>query len=405
MTDDSGKEKSKSRLYGAYRLATCVPVLVLVILLLLDIWLRQGSNPVSAMNVRTVDDRDAAPRLQMSRRVLPQAVLIGSSLVLALNQDKNGNHYLWGYDPTYLRGLLDSATGQKITCLNLATDGQMASEAYFMAEAICNELDYPGVIIYGVTLRDFTDAALAQEWRTESFSSIAPFAPISAVRNMYSEPGLQQFVLCHYFYLYRNRTDFKNLFSALSKDFLECLPLDHSFVRLGSDCYWRPAKEGCLIERWTPSRQGALIEKLRAEYPGRLKDYFKSIQTTVYGSAQKETADLSHHYLKCLQQLCRRKNISLVLVNMPLSPDTARVVPAKPMQEFRDFLHQGETSGDFALIDLWADSHFTDGDYNDGVHLNLGGSTKFCDLVVQQLQEKFSSVLDKMASQARERRR
>jgi hypothetical protein len=393
-------KKPRSWPYKVYRLATSVPLLVLAILLLLEIWLRQGSNPLSTMNIRTVDDRDAMPRLQLSRRVSPQALLIGSSLMLALNQDESGGTYLCGYDPSYLRGLLDRATGKKITCLNLATDGQMASEAYFMAAAACNAPDFPRVLIYGVAWRDFVDAELGQECRTESFNSIAPFAPISAVRDIYSEQAMQEFIFCHYFYLYRNRTDFKNLLSVPVKDLLENLPLDRSFVRLAPDCYWRPAKKGILIEQWTPGRQGALVETMRLQYPNRLKAYFKSVQTTVYDLPQKQTADLSHHYFKCLQELCKEKKVRLVVVNMPISPDTAKVVPAKPMQEFRDFLHKGEQEGGYDLIDLWADRHFSDSDYIDGVHLNVTGMRKFSDMLVQELQARFPAVLDQLAVQS-----
>jgi hypothetical protein len=86
---------------------------------------------------------------------------------------------------------------------------------------------------------------------------------------------------------------------------------------------------------------------------------------------------------------------------MPLSPDTSLVLPAKSIQTFRDYLHQGELDGGYALIDLWADPNFIDSDYKDGVHFNFVGVRKFSDILVQQLQTRFPAVLDRMAAQAR----
>lgn len=389
-----------SWLYRVYRGATSVPLLLLVILLLLEIWLRQG-NPIDALGIRSVDLWGADTRLRLCQRILPQVILIGSSLVLALDQNQESGDYLTGHNGSYLRGLLDKATGADISCIDLATGAQMASEAYFMSQAASSWRHPPGVIIYGVAMRDFSNEEQAGEWRTESFNSIAPFSPLSAAADIYTAPGLREFLLCHYSYLYRNRGDFKNLFAVRIKDLMEKLPLNQPFYRQGPDGDWRPAKDGNLKECLIPRKREAFLEKMRIEQPQRLKDFFKNVQVTASRGENKQAMDLSRHYFKRLQQLCKRKNILLVVVNMPLSPDTSLVLPAKSIQTFRDYLHQGELDGGYALIDLWADPNFIDSDYKDGVHFNFVGVRKFSDILVQQLQTRFPAVLDRMAAQAR----
>jgi hypothetical protein len=373
--------------------------MLLTILLLLEILLRLG-NPVDALKVRTVDLWGVPPRLQICRRRSPQAVLLGSSLMLVLNEEAGNKHIPISYDPSYLRSLLSKATGQEITPVNLATGGQMVSEAYLLAEAACNTRRPPAVIIYGVSLRDFVHGRLLIESQTESFKSVAPYVPISAVDNIYTKMCRPQFVACHYSYLWRNRTDFLNLFSCLAKQCLENLPLDQPFVKLGSDCTWHAQKDGYLLETFTRPRQEVWFDKMLLEHPDLLKSFFRDFQLDCYQIQDNQTADVSYHYFKCLQDLCRRKNILLIVVNMPLSPELMSVVPADRMQKFRDYLHKGELPGSYCLIDLWADKRFADCDFKDGEHLTIVGMRKFADILVQRLEKDFPAVVDRLADQA-----
>jgi len=396
VTSDNKSEQK----FGLIRLLTSVPVLMLLILLTLEIWLRQGHNHVDALNIRSADLWGCVDRLALVKKVRPQAVLIGSSLIMSLDQTEEGKNYLTGYDPVYLRSLLDKATGKKISCITLASGAQMVSESYFLAQAASATSHPPGVIIYGAALRDFVQDQLAGEWKTDTFNSVAPYVPLTAVPDIYSEGGLIRFFGSHFCYLYRDRDDFKNLFAFWAKEALEHLPLDQPFMRLDADCYWKPIKSGYLMEEWVARRQETVLENLRIKNPARLRDYFKRFQSMFYRLQNKETSELSDHYFKALQRLCKRKNIMLVVVNMPLSPDTATIVPPVPMQIFRDYLKAGGDNGGYYFIDLWADPRLSDADYKDGVHFKMSGLTKFTEIFVQLLQKRYPAVLKRMADQS-----
>jgi len=379
------------------RALTCVPVLTLLVLLLVELWLRQG-NPMDAIGIRNVDSWDIVSRINVSRKVCPQLALIGSSLMLVLNQDEHGSHFYTGDNPSYLGSLLRQVTGKEIKCINLSTGLQMVSEAYMVTEAACNNPCYPKVIIYGVSMRDFIQDALAAEWHTDSFNSVAPLVPVLARENVFSRQGADEFLASHFFYIYRNRTDFKNFFSVLAKNLIEIMPVDFYFPRLGPDHKWHQLKEGFLFEQWIPRKQEKFAEQMYHAHPEVLRDYYKTFQTMIYHKQYKQAPEVSNHYLLKLVQLCRRKGIVLVLVNMPLSPDTSKVVPATQMNGFRQFLSASEKAGNFYLIDLWGDAAFQDSDYKDGVHLNFSGAKKLADKIVNHLQVRYPAVLDVLKS-------
>jgi hypothetical protein len=119
-----------------------------------------------------------------------------------------------------------------------------------------------------------------------------------------------------------------------------------------------------------------------------------------YRNLTEETLKLSQHYFVCLTELCKRKNIQLVVVIMPISPDVSVVIPKYAMQTFRKYLKIGAEGGNFKLVDLWKDPRFLDDDFVDGVHFNYAGSKKFDDIVVDQLQTKFPEVLKQMAAES-----
>src|SRR5947207_2335027 len=137
----------------AFCLLTSVPVITLLLLIGVDILLRQG-NWLDSMGFRTVDVWNLPPRLQATRAKTPDAIVIGSSLLLVLNQDEHGHHLYSGDYPEYFQSLLRKSTGKKVDVMNLCSGLQMVSESYLVSQAATDGGDVP-VIFYGVSLRDF----------------------------------------------------------------------------------------------------------------------------------------------------------------------------------------------------------------------------------------------------------
>src|SRR5277367_1783821 len=108
---------------------TSVPALTLFLLVLIDLWLRQG-NPVDALGFRTVDMWDLPPRIERCKKTHPDAVLLGSSLIMTLDQDQRGHHYYKGAHPWILLKELDKVTGRAVSCVDLGSGLQVVSESY-----------------------------------------------------------------------------------------------------------------------------------------------------------------------------------------------------------------------------------------------------------------------------------
>jgi hypothetical protein len=267
--------------------------------------------------------------------------------------------------------------------------------------------DYPRVIIYGIALRDIINDAFMYEWTCQSFASMAPFVPVKGyVLKMLSCPTAQrEFLLDHYWYLYRDRTDFQNIFSAIAKDSLENLPLDHHYFRLSKDFLWRSQREGILWERWDVRKQEKLIEKTSHEHPEYLHRYYKSAQASFYRQGSEMTKALEMRYLEGLIQLCRWKGIKLVLVNMPLGSEIAGMIPQGLNEAFQGYLLDLSQRYGVDVINLYQDPLFHDDTlFKDGVHLGYRGANLCAERIVENLKSNYRPVLDAMVNHAEARK-
>jgi len=391
---------------AARRVVTSVPVLTVLFLIILDIALRQG-NLLDAMGYATIDRWNLPPRIELCKRTVPDVALTGSSLLLVLNQDEHGGHFYSGINPPYLQVLLRKATGRSITCINLCTGLQMPSETYLIGEAITNQSSYPAVIILGIALRDLIHDQYAWEWSCESFASIAPYVPLRAnvLSQLTSAQAVRELVLCHLWYLYRQRTDLQAYLKASAKEMLEYLPLDQSFSRLGFDHTWRRQRYGFLPERWVPRQQEKFTEEIYEKSPQFLKRYYKVMQASIYNQGTEGTMRIETHYLESLALLCQRKNIHLVLVNMPLSPEFQELVPPGLYDTFRDFLKSFASQAHVDLIDFYQEPEFGNDAFKDGVHLNFAGARVLAEKLMSELEKRYPAVLEAMTAHAEARQK
>lgn len=381
-----------------------VPALTVIMLVVIELLLRLG-NPADAMGFHSVDVWNLPPRIELCRQAQPDLALIGSSLLLVLNQDKRGTHFYSGVYPPYLQSLLRKATGETVTCINMCSGLQMVSEAYFITRAITDQRDYPPVIVYGISLRDFVHDQFALEWRCDSFASVAPFVPVSSdvIGIMTGDLARKEFILDHFWYLYRDRADFRTIFLGITKDFLEVLPLDQPFYRLGQDHAWRPQITGFLWETWVPRHQEKFTEAIFRTHPEFLKRFYTKMQEGIYMQGSQTTRAVQARYLEGLAALCRAKQVRLVIVNMPLGPESTKLVPPGLNNAFRDYLRGLSQQYGIAFLDLFEDPEFGSDSFKDTVHLNYHGAVKLAERLTSELKTKYPDVLSTIASHAESR--
>lgn len=389
---------------GVLALLTSVPVLTLVIIIVFDIFLRQG-NPIDARGYHTVDLWNLPPRLAICRKTDPDVALLGSSLFLTLNlQEKEAFAFSRLY-PKYFQEQLRKATNEDITCINMCTGAQMVSESYMIAQAISNQSDYPRVIFYGLALRDFICYLLSDEWTTDSFASVCPYVPVDydVMKLMSSDVARGEFLLSHFWYMYRNRLDFKNVFAAATKNMLELLPLDKSFLRVSSERDYAPSRYGWLWEEWIPRNH---LASQFDKNPGIMKRFVINEHLAVFrNSAGRHTWDIEAKYMQGLMDLCKRKGIQLVLVNMPLGDEVMSISPPGLQETFQGYLSMVSQQNNVPFINLYGDSEFPTTSFSDGAHLTFDGSKRLANRLVRELKEQYPQVLEAMAKHAEKRER
>lgn len=404
-SDDAG-EAAPGTTPPAPRVATSVPVITFFFLVVIDLSLRLG-NPVDALGFNSVDLWNLPPRIELCKRTSPDVALLGSSLFLVVSQIEKERHYSSGDFPPYLQEQLRKATGRNITCINLCSGLQMPAEAYLIAQAITDSKDHPRVIFWGLTLRDFIDGDFTREWTLTSFQSVAPFVPLKPdiLNLMSSDSARREFVLCHFWFLYRNRTDFKSMFAAIVKNVLENFPLDQSFVRLGPDHQLRPQRYGYLWETWVPRKVEKFTEAMYRAHPDLVKQFEVRRQAGIYARGSQETRAVQARYLDGMIALCKNRGVKLVLVNMPLSRELNQYLPRGLNDVYRDYLLAVSQEHGLAFIDLFDDARFASELFKDGVHLSYAGSRVLVHRLVEDLETKHPLVLAAMAEHAAARAR
>lgn len=378
-----------------------VPGLTVIFLLLIELTLRLG-NPIDVLGYHTVDLWNLPPRFDLCRKTNPDVALIGSSLVLALNLEEGESFTFSRLFPPYLQTQLRNSTQKNITCINLATGSQMVSEGYMIVKVITSQENHPRVVFYGVALRDFMNDALRNEWTTDSFLSICPFAPVDSdtLDLMSSDEARKEFVLSHLFYLYRNHVDFKNVLSALAKNFLENLPLDQSFYRTGDDRDYTPRKQGWLWEEWIPRKH--IASQFKAN-PKIMQGFVFAEHLPVYRLGSELTRQIESRYLEGLAKLCHDKKVTLVIINMPLSQQLMNIAPPGLNDAFKDYLSSFCQKYNLPYLDFLGEAHFTSSLFSDGAHLNCAGAQKLSNEVIEKLKERYPQVLLDIAQHADQR--
>ena len=395
MAADDKLKKVLSALTGGLG---SVPGLTLLILIAIDLLLRQG-NPVDAIGYNSVDTWSLPPKYEMCRKSSPDVALIGSSLLMVLSQTEGEAFLSWKVSPPYLQSQLSKITGQAITCLNMCSGMQMISEGYMIVRSLANQADHPPVVFLGTAMRDFTYWPLKDEWGTGTFISSAPFAPVDqeTLSLMSCSAARGAFLLSHYWYLFRNRTDFAHIGSAVCKNFLERLPLDQSFDRITYFYDFRPSKDGYLWEEWVPRKHGEPIWKRNPEL---MKYLVRTEHEKTLGDEAARTMSLEKNYFEAMCNFCRLKGIQLVVINMPLSPEITGMSPPDSEEHFRDYLHDSAQKYQAKYIDLSGDPEFPSQAFLDGAHLKYAYAVKLADRITHELQVHYPDVLSAMRNHA-----
>ncbi len=314
--------------------------------------------------------------------------LLGSSLMLGSIYGCDANYLKMPIDSctyhrsTYLNDELEKTYGGKFNTFNLATPGQVPSDAYLLLKTMLALGQKPAVVIYGIAPRDFMDNRLDKPNDTETFHYLKRLVSTTEIEG---EDQLSQFdrFLFDYLPLYRSAVNFKIYAGEESDQVLaKILPRPSGAPYF---TYWKridllpqyKAGElypGAVVHVPTKPLSGAAWKR------NNVDDYIERYR---HPNEQMFTQQLA--YLSKLLELAKSENIKVVLVNMPLSPINIMLLGSDRYQKFEDRIARFSQSKSISFLNLSDQVIFPNELFEDSAHLNAFGGKLFIDRLVNGL--------------------
>jgi hypothetical protein len=318
--------------------------------------------------------------------------LLGSSLMLGSINECDANFVKKRIDAAshhqslYLDNKLATTFGGSFRTFNLATPGQMPSDAYILTKAMIELGQRPRMIIYGIAPRDFLDSRLASPADTEPYRYLKRFVPMSEIA--YDVYGLRlselDSLVGSTIFLHQHAIDIQIAYArgmdALLQALLPPPGIGSSFT------YWDRVS---LLSQYKAGElfPGAYIntpatwQKGTAWKRDNLEDYVER-----YRRPNPESFTLQLKFLNRLITLCQDYDIKIVLVNMPLSKVNVSLLGQKRYLDFASKMSTICLARDVKLIDLGSTSTFGNEYFEDSAHLNGFGGKRFLDLLTDRLK-------------------
>lgn len=329
-----------------------------------------------------------AAREYQSEPKAPEIVILGASLLMHpisrldadyLNRDVDYVHH---HRSEYLADALQKATGNKISrCFNFALPGAMMSDDYMVLRAMLSGKRKPSAVILGLGVRDFSDSLVSCPAATPPFRYLKRYANIDDLVDLVMPQMWQRFDywLGKAVYAHGKKLDAQVAMceatrSGLGKRFAAALPpsrlVEADPERNAPGNMRAEVEEGWFVVR---AHQQLLFEDNTREYKRR----FRSPNTSMF--------DIQEKFLEKFMADCRRNDIRVLLVNIPVTPANRALVPAGNYERFVRLIHDTAARWNTCCVDLGDDTDFVAADFYDTCHMNASGGRKFLDKIVQAI--------------------
>ncbi len=316
------------------------------------------------------------------RTSIPNTVLLGSSLMVVAMAEGDATWSGKRLDLTtyrkarYLDSLLSESFPRGET-INLASPGQVVSDAYLTLKEALSEGLKPELVVYGIAPRDFVDSTMDTPVDTECYRYLSRL-----VSSQELEPFLNQDVV-----------------SSIARRASKAVPLSDRAIDL-------QLKFSQAASEWSDRalRNGLASKSMPLEKRMRLLSTYEPLdmvpgfihaevaqQADVGRLYQDNSADYVARYrkpkpefyegqLQCLSKLadlCARNSIELIVVNMPIERRNMSLLPTGRYVKYIHDISKIALSKGVTFRDLCQFDGYCREDYRDTVHLNGFGGMKF----------------------------
>ena len=338
----------------------------------------------------------------------PKVVIFGSSLVVATVNDGDAATLGEEIDGTthhrsitLERALAADAKSPDTRQLthSFAIGGQMASDAYAILRTLYNGQDAivknrflpPQTIVWGIAPRDFLDATF-----TDPYSSTT-VAYLDKLKYNHDSLGTRGFS----FWRKMEETADRMSCTYEQRDHFVVLQKQAMFGILGAlgiinskdlGTVKTPQELLHIARRELPEDNGVRqwMVKPQTEATTQFEDNSKEY-TARYNPFKQKLFDSQLSYFEKFLELANERHIRVLLVNMPLTQDNLKLIPAGKYQTYLDAVKKAAAAHDAAFVDYNDGKTFSREFFNDPVHLNGYGSQRFFRLVADELKKADSA--------------
>ncbi|MDZ4834854.1 MAG: hypothetical protein SGJ27_13835 [Candidatus Melainabacteria bacterium] len=367
--------------------------------------------------------RDAVDNAKAERAPVPNTILLGSSLMVVAMAESDATWSKQRLDLTtyrkarYFDSLLSAqgprpgagslpAQGSKhgslsptpvnapnlklgslLQTINLASPGQLVSDAYLTLKEALNEGLKPRLVIYGIAPRDMIDSTMESALDTECYRYLSRLVPTSELEPLLSSSEV----------------------SSLSRKVSSALPLARRSLDIQLKCFetassWRDKalKNGLAGEAMPLEKRMMLLSTYE---PLDMVPGFIHAEVAQRADVDKVYRDNSKDYiaryrkpdfrfyngqLQCLSNLidlCEQNDIHLMVVNMPLRRCNVDLIDSQIYAKYIKDVSALVAAKGSTYADLCEFQSYSKQDYRDPVHLNGFGGMKFINRLANLISE------------------
>ena len=332
------------------------------------LWVKCGNDKVSHDMWSGVGSIDVAVDCYNKVAQKPKVVLMGSSLMMypfwSVDKERNPSigDIFHHRESIELASALAEPAQPKPLVYSFAIFGQMISDGYLYVDQFLKGDKAPEYVVLGIAPRDFHDSDLSAPMATYSFKRLVTLTNFFDYARMYLPTFQDQadFVLGRSVFFYGRRW-------RLQKEVNHAFEKVYAVFGIKSPVAEQPRTQAGFM---LAAREDVRWDGSKNEYARR----YRGIDTS------KDVA-LQLAFLHRVLDLCSKRNIKVVLVNMPLSDINRGLLPAGFYEQFRQDLAAAANRQGVKYLDLGSDPSFTHADFWDTSHLNNSGGHKLIDRI------------------------
>jgi len=309
-------------------------------------------------------------------------VLLGSSVMERPFANYSGSEPRYTSEPTLLEKALWKKSSSYVPAINYCVEASLISDQYILLKKYILNRPQKPIIVLGLAPRDFSDSRWPNVSDTCTFKTlITPKDTAIWPSCIQNSTQLLHFLSNHISLLFR----FRRPICCLLSESVQALLLEPLLVKNHSDKEPAKASDGLgqLLNTKTPNNGPSAYAQLNKTHEDRFRnscaEYIR-VYSTLKGSNMYST---QFHFLKLILDLCQKKNVQLVIINVPVASANKSLLPPGFYEKYLADL-QKLVAGykNVTYLDAPSLVSFSDEqDFWDAAHLNDKGGQKLTELL------------------------